>query len=251
MTIQHFFEVNPSVAVAFSGGVDSALLVYLAKQYASRVKAYYVKTQFQPEFEYVDAKKICENLKVELQEIKYDIFSCDEIVQNIPDRCYFCKRAIMKLIREAAENDGFNVVVDGTNVGDRDDDRPGMRALFEQGILSPLKECGLNKASIRAMAKEAKLPVWNKPAYACLATRICTGERITIEALEKVEKAENYLFAKGFSDFRVRVSNDGALLQFLDKQLQLALKQFGELSGELQKLFSSVEIDNVPREKRE
>ena len=123
----------------------------------------------------------------------------------------------MGAITEAAKADGYDIVCDGTNASDDADDRPGFKALGEYGIKSPLRECGLTKEDIRKASREAGLPTWNKPAYACLATRILTGEMITGEKLLVTEKAESILYDMGFRDFRVRMRGNNALVQIRGK----------------------------------
>ena len=190
MTLQAFFKENPSVAIAFSGGVDSAYLLYAAKRYARQVKAYYVQTAFQPQFEREDARRMAAQLDVPLQILPVEILSVDTVAENPADRCYHCKKALFYKIMAAAKADGFSVLLDGTNASDDASDRPGMRALAELSVRSPLRECGLTKDQIRRLSKEAGLFTHEKPAYACLATRIPTGERITPEKLFRTEAAE-------------------------------------------------------------
>ena len=203
MTLQTFFQQNPKVAVAFSGGTDSAFLLYAARQYAKEVHAYYVRSAFQPQFEYNDAVELAKQLDVSLTVIQVDVLSSPVVTANPPDRCYHCKKVIFSKITKAAAQDGFLVLLDGTNASDDASDRPGMKALQELKVLSPLRECELTKNQIRELSKKAGLFTWNKPAYACLATRIPTGCTITAERLSKTERAENFLMTLGFSDFRV------------------------------------------------
>ena len=146
-------------------------------------------------------------------------------------------------IREAAAKDGFDILLDGTNASDDAGDRPGMKALQELQVLSPLRECGLTKDEIRRLSKEAGLFTWNKPAYACLATRIPAGEEITLEKLERVEEAEGYLFALGFTDFRVRTRQGHARLQVRRDQLGRVLERREEILAELKKYFETVSLD--------
>ena len=214
MDLAAFFQKYPKVAIAFSGGVDSAYLLYAAITYGAEVRAYYVKSAFQPQFEFDDAKKLSQFLHADLHILEVDILSDLSITQNPANRCYYCKKKLFEKILIAAKTDGFTVLLDGTNASDDSDDRPGMKALSELHVLSPLRICGLTKEVIRQRSKEAGLFTWNKPAYACLATRIPTGTPITHAKLEKTEHAENYLTKLGFSNFRVRQVEDGARLQF-------------------------------------
>lgn len=140
-------------------------------------------------------------------------------------------------------------MIDGTNASDECGDRPGMKVLEEQHILSPLRICGLTKSDVRRLSKEAGLFTWDKPAYACLATRIPAGEKITAEKLKAIDESEAVLFAMGFSDFRVRLRDGGALLQFTEEQQRRAQEMLGEITTELLKHFETIKIDLKAREK--
>ena len=156
----------------------------------------------------------------------------------------------MSAITEAAGADGYDVVCDGTNASDDIDDRPGFRALKEYGIRSPLRECGLTKDDIRKASRDAGLPTWNKPAYACLATRIQTGERITEEKLRVTEKAEGALHEMGFRDFRVRMRGNDALVQISGDQFGMAAQREKDITEALSDLYEEVRIDGNPRVSR-
>ena len=190
MTLEEFFSENKRIAVALSGGVDSAYLTWAAKHYGAEVRAYFVKTEFQPEFEYEDAMRLTEELGVEKRILSFSVLTDKKVAANPENRCYYCKRRIFSLIGAAAAEDGYELLCDGTNASDDAGDRPGMRALRELMVRSPLRECGLTKAEIRARSKEAGLFTWDKPSYACLATRIRTGEAITKEKLEAAERSD-------------------------------------------------------------
>lgn len=251
MTIQDFFHQNPQVAVAFSGGVDSAWLLHESVRFAQRVRAYYVRTPFQPAFELEDAQDTAARLGASLEIIDFDILTVPAVAENPADRCYYCKTALFSHIVAAAKADGFPVVLDGSNASDDADDRPGMRALRELGVRSPLRECGVTKAEIRAFARDAELPVWNKPSYACLATRIPAGTPITLSALERVEQGEAHLMERGFSDFRLRLRGETALLQVRAEQMEQAKSLLNTLREELNGCFASIELDPTPRQPRE
>ncbi len=243
MNLEDFFKENPKVAVAFSGGVDSAYLLYAASKYAKEVRAYYVKSDFQPQFELDDATRLANELCAEMTVISLDVLSCDSIVKNPSNRCYFCKKMIFNTIYKAAAEDGFEILLDGTNASDVEADRPGMKALRELQVRSPLRECGLTKAQIRELSKEAGLFTWDKPSYSCLATRITTNEEITKIKLEAIEKSENFLFKLGFSDFRVRMNADNARLQIRNEQIPLLVQNREEILEEFKKYFSGVFLD--------
>ncbi len=247
MKLGEYFKRNNRIAIAFSGGVDSAYLLYAAVSAGADTKAYYVKSVFQPEFEFEDAVKTAELIGCGLRVIEADVLSDERVAANPEDRCYYCKQHIMRAICEAAEADGYETVCDGTNASDDADDRPGFRALEEFGIRSPLRECGLTKADIRKASKEAGLPAWDKPAYACLATRVRTGERITKEKLAATEEAEGLLYSMGFRDLRVRMRGGSALLQITESQHADALRREGEIRAALSPLYDEITIDGRPR----
>lgn len=243
MTLQAFFQANPRAALAFSGGVDSAYLLWAGRHWGCDLTAYYVRTAFQPEFEYEDARRLAEEVGVPLRVVEADILSVPLAAANGPDRCYHCKRALFALLWEAARRDGHTLLLDGTNASDDAGDRPGMRALRELEVRSPLRECGLTKAEIRAQSKEAGLFTWNKPAYACLATRIPTGTAITAVDLERVEAAEGALFALGFTDFRVRLLSGAARIQLPADQWDRASEQREAIRKALSPRFDAVLLD--------
>ena len=243
MTLEEFFREVPKAALAFSGGTDSAFLMWAAKHYGCDVKAYYVSTVFQPEFEKRDAIRLAGELNVPMRIVEKDILAVPEAAANGPRRCYYCKRAIFTALWEAAGADGYPVLLDGTNASDDAGDRPGMKALAELEVRSPLRECGISKKEVRRRSKEAGLFTWEKPAYACLATRITSGTRITEADLERVERAETLLADLGFRDFRVRITGEGARIQATEEQLPLVLEKRKEITGALKDLFPAVSLD--------
>ena len=251
MTIQEFFHQNPVCAVAFSGGVDSAWLLHEAAKYACRTAAYFVQTPFQPAFELADARETAARLGVELRVLELNVLTVPEVVANPANRCYYCKNALFTHLISAAKADGFPVILDGSNASDDADDRPGMRALRELGVRSPLRECGVTKAEIRRLAGEAGIAVWDKPSYACLATRVPAGTAITAAMLQRVERGESTLMEMGFVDFRLRLRGSDALLQVRLEQMELAQAQLAEIRRRLAEDFGTIELDTTPRESRE
>lgn len=243
MNLSDFFKEHPKVAIAFSGGVDSAYLLHEAKMMAEKVTAYYVKSAFQPEFELQDAKKLAGELGVEINIINVDVLQDEDVVSNPTNRCYFCKKRIFEAIAKAAENDGFSVLLDGTNASDDAEDRPGMKALRELSVKSPLRICGLTKSEIRKLSKEAGLFTWNKPSYACLATRIPTGQRIEERMLKRTEDAEEFMSALGFRDFRVRTVGENAKIQVTEEQLPKLVEHRSEILEKLKEMYDSVSLD--------
>ena len=248
MNLAVFFKQYPKVGIAFSGGVDSAYLLYAAITYGAQVRAYYVKSAFQPQFELKDAKKLAKFLHADMRILEVDVLSDSLITQNPATRCYHCKKKLFQKILQEAQNDGFSVLLDGTNASDDSQDRPGMKALSELQVLSPLRICGLTKDEIRKRSKEAGLFTWDKPAYACLATRIPTLTPITSSLLAKTEQAESYLTTLGFSDFRVRLFHGGAKLQVPNAQLERVLSYKKEILDELKKYYSFVMLDLETRD---
>ena len=243
MKLSNFFIEHPKVAVAFSGGVDSAYLLYSANQYGAEVRAYYVQSAFQPQFELDDARRLADELGISMRVLTVDVLSSKKVTENPENRCYFCKQMIFGTIIKAAAEDGFSVLLDGTNASDDAGDRPGMRALRELSVLSPLRECGLTKAEIRECSREAGLFTWDKPAYACLATRIPSGEMITSDKLYATETAENFLFSLGLKDFRVRRFGGAAKIQIPDGQFEKVLENRARILAELKKYYSAVLLD--------
>ena len=243
MNLSQFWKENPKAAIAFSGGVDSAYLLYSAVQSGVDVKAYYAKTAFQPAFELADAKKLANQLGAEMEILSIDVLSVPHVAENPKNRCYYCKTAIFSAISAAAKADGFDLLLDGTNASDEASDRPGMQALKELSVRSPLRECGLTKKEIRRLSKEAGLFTYGKPAYACLATRIPTGDTITPEKLSRTEVAEGYLHSLGLRDFRVRTLGDSARIQVTESDLETVLKNREAIVSHLKALYSGVMLD--------
>lgn len=243
MTLLAFFKENPKAALGFSGGVDSSYLLYAGVQTGADIHPYYIKTAFQPQFELDDAERLCAQLGVPLTVLELDVLKNEAVTANPPDRCYHCKTALFGALSARALADGYTLLLDGTNASDDAGDRPGMRALKELHVCSPLRECGLTKAEIRRLSREAGLFTWDKPAYACLATRIPSGDAITAEKLLATERAEAFLFSLGLTDFRVRNYHGAARLQFPEAQLNAVLAHRAEILQELKKDYPAVLLD--------
>ena len=243
MTLEQFFQENPRCALGFSGGVDSAYLLYAGVKAGADIKPYFIKTAFQPAFELADAQKLAERLGVEVTVLELDALADPRVAANPADRCYFCKQNLFRTLKDRAIADGYPVLLDGTNASDEAGDRPGMRALTELSVRSPLRECGLTKAEIRARSREAGLFTWDKPAYACLATRVPAGETITADILARVEGAEDALFRLGYTDFRVRVFHGATRLQLPRGQMERAVREAEELRQALKPYFTPILLD--------
>lgn len=247
MTLQEFFTEHPKAALGFSGGVDSSYLLWAAVNAGADIAPYYIQTAFQPAFELEDAKRLCAQIGVKLNVIQLDALADPRVAANPANRCYYCKVGLFGALRARAKADGYDLLLDGTNASDDAGDRPGMKALREMEVRSPLRECGLTKAMIRQESRKAGLFTWDKPAYACLATRVPTGRTITPELLRRVEGAETALFALGFTDFRVRLYDDAARLQLPEGQLAKAVEQRQAIRQALAPWFDIVLLDTQTR----
>ena len=243
MTLQEFFRQHPKSALGFSGGVDSSYLLYAGISAGAEVRPYFIKTAFQPAFELEDAKRLCAQLGAELSIIELDALANPDVAKNPANRCYYCKTGLFGALQKRALEDGYTVLLDGTNASDEAGDRPGMQALSELHVLSPLRLCGLTKPQIRELSREAGLFTWDKPAYACLATRIPTGEEITEEKLQKTEQAEAFLFSLGLTDFRVRSFAGAARIQVPEAQLPQLLAHRTKILQALKPLYAAVFLD--------
>ena len=243
MTLKEFFLLNPRAALAFSGGADSAYLLWAACEAGADVRPYFVKSQFQPAFELEDALRLCRRLGLELRVIELDQLSCREIASNPPERCYYCKKRMFGALVSAAGAEGYSLIIDGTNASDSDDDRPGMRAIRELKVRSPLREAGITKTRLRQLSAQAGLFTWDKPSYACLATRIPTGCPLRAEDLARVERGEAALAALGYRNFRLRLRDWGALLQVDAGQLDKAENDLGKIQQLLSQDFGIIRID--------
>lgn len=247
MTLQEFFAEHPKAALGFSGGVDSSYLLWAAVNAGADIAPYYIQTAFQPAFELEDAQRLCAQIGVKLNVIRLDALADPRVAANPANRCYYCKVGLFGALRARAKADGYDLLLDGTNASDDAGDRPGMKALREMEVRSPLRECGLTKAMIRQKSRKAGLFTWDKPAYACLATRVPTGRTITSELLRRVEGAETALFALGFTDFRVRLYDEAARLQLPEGQLAKAVEQRQAIRQALAPWFDVVLLDTQTR----
>lgn len=214
-----------SIVVAFSGGVDSTFLLKVAHDLlGDRAVAVTAAPVFVPRREQNEALSFCSEQKIRQIIIPAEQLNIDSIRHNPPDRCYHCKREIFGKILEVAAQNGISTVAEGSNLDDTGDYRPGMRAIHELGIVSPLLEAGLTKAEIRQLSQELGLPTWNKPSFACLASRFVYGEAITDKRLSMVDQAEQTLLDLGFRQFRVRIHGDLARIEILPEEFAQIMK---------------------------
>ena len=201
-----------SAAVAFSSGVDSTFLLRVAhEELGDRVVAVTVRSSTFPQREFDEAVNFCRVEGVRHEVIETSELDISGFAENPPDRCYLCKKSIFGKIMEFARANGLAAVLEGSNMDDDGDYRPGRRAIKELGVRSPLHDVGLTKAEIRALSKEMGLPTADKPSFACLASRFPYGERITAAGLERVERAEQWLLDAGFGLAQLRVRSHGDL----------------------------------------
>ena len=243
MTLSEFFEKNPKCALGYSGGVDSAFLLYSAVMNNIDIKPYFVKSAFTTKKECDEAISFASSLGCEVKVIDIDLVSVQNIRANTQDRCYFCKSHIFNAIKNSALADGYDVLLEGTNASDDIADRPGFKAITELGVISPLKLCGISKDEIRDGLKTAGFDIWNKPATACLATRIPCGVEITVNDLEKVSQCENILYEMGFSDLRVRIFNGAARIQLKSEMIRRAADMHNEIQIKFKPYFDDVFLD--------
>lgn len=215
-----------SVAVAYSSGVDSTFLLKTAVDTLSRdnVLALTAKSHSFPKRELDESIQFCKSENIRQIVFESEELSIDGFSNNPPDRCYICKKELFSKIKGIARENNINAVIEGSNADDINDYRPGMRAVAELEILSPLKKVGLTKNEIRALSKQLGLKTWNKQSFACLSSRFVYGEKITVQKLDMIDKSEQLLLDLGFKQVRVRIHNDVARIEVLPNEIERVMQ---------------------------
>ena len=236
-----------SAVVAFSSGVDSTFLLRVAhEELGERVAAATIRSRTFPKRELDEAVAFCRAEGVRHEVIDSEELDIPGFAENPPDRCYHCKKELFGKIFAFAHENGLAAVLEGSNIDDDGDYRPGRRAIRELGILSPLHDVGLTKAEIRALSREMGLPTSDKPSFACLASRFPYGERITAAALARVEKAEQWLLdaGLGLKQLRVRSHGDLARIELCSADIPKAIEQREKIHAALKEFgFAYVALD--------
>ena len=230
--LRHWFDQHESVLVAYSGGVDSTLVATVAyQQLGERMLACIGVSPSYPARERRQAVEQARQLGMAYRLIETQEHLDDRYAENAADRCYFCKDEFYGRLRSIAGDEGWQIVADGANESDLGDDRPGMVAAGEQGVRSPLLELGIDKDQVRQMARALDIPAWDKPAMACLSSRVPHGTAITPQLLHQIEQAEDVLFEQGFTQFRVRHHGDLARIEVPVEDLARAMQLRQQLTA--------------------
>lgn len=245
--LRNYFRERKKAVVAYSGGVDSTFLLKVAHEVLKdQVLAVTANSSALPGRELEEARAFCEKEGIRQVIFDADRLQRESFLQNPPNRCYLCKKQLFGRIREIADEYGIECVAEGSNMDDLEEYRPGIQAVEELYIQSPLRECGLYKEEIRALSREMGLDTWQKPSFACLASRFVCGEPITPEKLSMVERAEQILFGMGFHQFRVRMHGMMARIEVLPEEMDMLMehKNRGHVAEEFSRIgFSHTAVD--------
>jgi uncharacterized protein len=236
-----------SVIVAYSGGVDSAFLAAISNQVLGdkSLAVIAVSPSLAPS-ELYDAEELANLLNLNFRKVETNEIEREDYKANNPDRCFFCKDELYSHLMKFAESETYNYVLNGTNKDDLGDYRPGIDAAKQYGVRSPLVEAELTKEDIRTLSKDMGLEVWDKPAQACLSSRIPYGTTVTVEALTRIAKAEHFLRSKGFKQIRVRHHDSIARIEVNPSELSDFISEplRSEINGEFKKIgYSYVTLD--------
>jgi pyridinium-3,5-biscarboxylic acid mononucleotide sulfurtransferase len=225
--LKRLFQSMGRVLVAYSGGVDSSLLLKVAREVLGdeNVLAVTALSPLYPERELTHAKKIAQSLGARHLLIESNELEIEGFSSNPPNRCYYCKRELFGKMIDLAKGEGFHFVVEGSTLDDEKDHRPGRVAIKELGIRSPLHEARFTKREIRELSKSLDLPTWDKPSFACLASRFPYGKEITTEELKRVAEAEDFLFGLGFKQVRIRHYGPLARIEILEEEMGLLMER--------------------------
>ncbi len=236
-TLESLLSQLDGVVVAFSGGVDSTLLLHVANEtLPGRVLAVTAESELDPAEETQEASRVADELDVPLRLVRLDPLSDEIFASNPPERCYYCKRMLFSLLAVLAREGGYEAVLDGGNVDDLSDHRPGRSAVRECGARSPLEEAGLTKEDVRTLSRHFGLPTAEKPSMACLASRFPYGERLTREGLRRVGEAERRLQQAGFKQVRVRSHCSVARIEVEESDIARLV----EMREDISRLLTSV-----------
>ncbi|MBI4691519.1 MAG: ATP-dependent sacrificial sulfur transferase LarE [Nitrospirae bacterium] len=212
-----------NVILAYSGGVDSTLLLKALQLAGIKSLAVTAVSETMPEEDFLCAKRMVEEIGMEHRIINTAELEKEDFAKNPPDRCFYCKDELFGRLQEIADKEGYNFILDGSNLDDIDDWRPGRKAALKYGVRSPLIEAGLNKDEIRRLSSNLNLSTWDRPSSPCLASRFPYGERITGDALKQVADAEKFLRSLGFIGFRVRHHRDVARIELEENEIRKLL----------------------------
>lgn len=224
--LKSYLSEMGGMVIGYSGGVDSTLLAKAATDaLGEKALCVLIESVLNPKAEIEEAVELAEELGLNLVRMPVEALSVPEVRENGCERCYYCKKALFSKLVDLAKEHGLQWVCDGSNLDDSDAYRPGSKAIAELGVRSPLKELELTKEQIRAISRDIGLPTWNKPSFACLASRIPYGTPLTEETLSKIEKAESELRALGFTQFRVRHHGDTARIELMPMEMERITRQ--------------------------
>lgn len=218
--LKEYLQNLGSAAIAFSGGVDSTFLLAVAHEVlGEKAAAITAISSVISVREKNEAETFCQEKGIRQIICRLDVLGIPGFTENPPDRCYICKKEIFSNLQRIAAENGFSCVAEGSNMDDTGDYRPGMRAIAELAVKSPLRDCELYKDEIRLLSREYGLPTWSKPSFACLASRFVYGETITPEKLARIDQAEEFLAKEGFSQYRVRIHGDLARIELPPEEM--------------------------------